>query len=451
MSTIEWSRSVRRAFAVTATGILTLTLGLTAIAPAQAAPGPSFTNPLVGAPNSADPSIAYNNGYYYYVATTWSNRIIMRRSTTMAGLKTAAEKTIFTLGAGPGCCMMWAPDIQLINNRWYIYFSAEASPGQGERRTSVLESNTSDAYGAYTYRGILNLEPDGGWAIDGSVVRFSGRPDHFVYSAFRGGEQSLFIAPMSSPTQVSSNGVRISTPNLSWERQGGAVNEGPYAIYNAGKTFLTYSASHCNGPDYKLGMLTWTGGDPMLASSWVKKSTPIFQRSDANGVYGPGHASFVNSPDGSETWVVYHANSSVTDGCGTTRTTRAQKISWNSDGTPNMGIPVRTGVSIAGPSGESGGTTPPPSSVVPLRNRHSNLCLDNNNWATAAGSPVQQWTCNGLTVQQWEMRPLADGYVEIVNRHSGLCLDNKDWATAAGSPVQQWTCNGLSVQQWSLS
>lgn len=344
----------RRLLAAVAALVLIPGLGATIPAsPALAAPGPSFTNPLVGTPNSADPSIAYSGGNWYYVATTWSSRIIMRRSSTLAGLRTATEKTLFTLTAGPGCCTMWAPDLQFSNGRWYIYFSAEPSPGQGQRRTGVLESDTTDAYGTYTYRGILNLEPNGGWAIDGSVVRFNGWPDHFVYSAFRGGEQGLFIAPMSSPIQVSRNGVRISSPTLSWERQGSPVNEGPYALYHGGKTFLTYSASSCNTPDYKLGQLTWTGGDPMSPGSWTKKSSPIFQRSDANGVYGPGHHAFVNSPDGTETWIVYHANASAGDGCGTTRTTRAQKIGWNSDGSPNLGTPVRTGVSITGPAGDS--------------------------------------------------------------------------------------------------
>jgi GH43 family beta-xylosidase len=347
-------KTARRMLMAAGTVIIASVLGTAVPAsPVLAAPGPSFTNPLVGSPNSADPSIVYSNGNWYYVATTWSSRIVMRTASTMAGLKNAPERTVFTLGAGPGCCTMWAPDIQWINNRWYLYFSAEPSPGQGQRRTGVLESNGTDPLGPYTYRGILNLEPNNGWAIDGSVVRFNGWPNHFVYSAFRGGEQGLFIAPMSSPTQVSRNGVRISSPTLSWERQGGAVNEGPYAVYNGGKTFLTYSASSCNTPDYKLGTLTWTGGDPMSAASWTKRSTPIFQRSDANGVYGPGHASFARSPDGAETWIIYHANSSTSQGCGTTRTTRAQKIGWNSDGTPNPGTPVRTGVTIAGPSGDS--------------------------------------------------------------------------------------------------
>ncbi|MEV6872962.1 family 43 glycosylhydrolase [Amycolatopsis sp. NPDC051128] len=155
------------------------------------------------------------------------------------------------------------------------------------------------------------------------------------------------------PKRTRAGRARAARATLSWERRGMPVNKGPYTVYNAGKTLLPYSASFCQTPDYKLGMLTWTGGDPMLTSSWTKKSTPIFQRSDANGVYGPGHASFVRSPGNTETWVVYRANSSAGQGCGTTRTTRAQKIGWNSDGSPNLGVPVRTGTSIAGPSGDS--------------------------------------------------------------------------------------------------
>jgi GH43 family beta-xylosidase len=34
------------------------------------------------------------------------------------------------------------------------------------------------------------------------------------------------------------------------------------------------------------------------------------------------------------------------------RSTRAQKFTWNSDGTPNFGTPVRLGVVLPAPSGE---------------------------------------------------------------------------------------------------
>ena len=38
----------------------------------------------------------------------------------------------------------------------------------------------------------------------------------------------------------------------------------------------------------------------------------------------------------------------------------------------------------------------------------------------------------------------------ITNAQSGLCLDVTGAATANGTPVELWTCNGGSNQQWSL-
>ncbi|MFT7837862.1 family 43 glycosylhydrolase [Saccharothrix sp. BKS2] len=420
----------------------------TAVQPrAEAAPGPSFTNPVVPAPNSADPTLVQHNGNYYYVATTWSSDILMRRSSTIAGLRGAPETRIFTATQNEGCCTMWAPHLEQVNNRWYVYYSVEPRSGYGQRRTHVLESAANDPAGPYTYRGVLDLVPGNGWAIDGAVLKLNGAL-YFHYSAFHAdGLQSIYIAPMSSPTAVSAHGTRISAPTLAWERQGQPVNEGSFALQRNGRTFLTYSASYCGTADYKLGTLEYRGGDPLAVSSWYKFPNPIFQRNDANGVFGPGHHSFFTSPDGTETWIAYHANSSASQGCGTTRTTRVQKISWNADGTPNLGVPVPTSTVLPGPSGESGGST----TRVRVRNQHSGLCLDDYEFGTAPGAEVRQWTCNGATVQDWYLAPTGDGYHTLTNGHSGLCLDNKDWGTAAGSVVQQWTCNGLAVQQWRLT
>lgn len=437
--TYRQGMAARRAWALAVAMIVTLALSAAVGTDrAEAAPGPSFTNPVVPAPNSADPTLVHHNGHYYYVATTWSPQVVMRRSPTIAGLRSAPEQVVVNTGGDT----MWAPHLELIDDRWYLYYSVEQSGGP--RRTHVAQSAGTDPLGPYTDRGIINLMPNNGWAIDAAPLRLNGNL-YMTFSAFApDGLQSLYIAPMSNPWTASAFGTRISAPTLPWERQGGAVNEGSFPLQRNGRTFLTYSASHCNTPDYKLGMLEYRGGDPLSAGSWSKSSGPIFQRNDAAGVYGPGHHSFFTSPDGTETWIAYHANSSPSQGCGTTRTTRVQKISWNADGTPNLGVPVSTSTVLPGPSGESATT-------VRIRNRHSDLCLDDYEWATTPGAEVRQWTCNGAAVQDWYLTPAADGYYQISNRHSGLCLDDRDWATEPGSPVQQWTCNGLAVQQWRVT
>lgn len=116
-------------------------------------------------------------------------------------------------------------------------------------------------------------------------------------------------------------------------------------------------------------MLTCNGGDPPSSSSWVRSPNPVFQRSNASGVYGPGHNGFFKSPDGTEDWMVYHANSSASGGCDMNRSTRAQKVTWNADGTPDLGTPdlgtpASLGATLTAPSGEQSYRFP---SIVPNR------------------------------------------------------------------------------------
>jgi GH43 family beta-xylosidase len=59
-------------------------------------------------------------------------------------------------------------------------------------------------------------------------------------------------------------------------------------------------------------------------------------------VYAPGHNGFFKSPDGTEDWIVYHANNSASGGCDMNRSTRAQKFTWNPDGTPKLRRPGQT-------------------------------------------------------------------------------------------------------------
>ena len=68
---------------------------------------------------------------------------------------------------------------------------------------------------------------------------------------------------MSNPWTISGARALISEPDYDWENMGGRVNEGPAALQHDGETFIVYSASSCNTPDYKLGMLTFSGGDPL--------------------------------------------------------------------------------------------------------------------------------------------------------------------------------------------
>jgi GH43 family beta-xylosidase len=94
------------------------------------------------------------------------------------------------------------------------------------------------------------------------------------------------------------------------------------------------------------------GGDPLNAGDWTKSTSPVFVKKPSSSAYGPGHNSFFKSVDGSEDWIIYHANPSPGLACGDARNPRMQKFTWNADGTPNFGEPVKTGTAIQKPAGE---------------------------------------------------------------------------------------------------
>ncbi|QUF07667.1 family 43 glycosylhydrolase [Actinosynnema pretiosum subsp. pretiosum] len=296
-----------------------------------------------------DPWLQHHNGYYHLATTTWNSTVTMRRSRTLAGLSRAADQVVFSLSGRPnGCCTMWAPEFHLLNGRWYLYYVAgqnvpDFNPTQ---RLHVLESAGGDPMGPYSFKADLGNT----WELDPSILQVGGKL--YLLGSAMDGTQSLTITPMSNPYTLSGARRTISQPTLAWERQTAAVNEGAEPLHRNGKTMIVYSASACWGPDYKLGLLTLTGGDPLNRAHWTKSPNPVFQRDDANGVFAPGHNGFFKSPDGTEDWIVYHANESASGGCDMNRSARAQRFTWNADGTPNFGPPVRLGVQLPPPSGE---------------------------------------------------------------------------------------------------
>lgn len=316
-----------------------------------------------------DPWLTYYEGNYYLSTTSWGSELTMRKSPTLAGLKTATPILIYSETEASRCCNIWAPEFHLLDGpdglRWYFYYTAGVSGNLDNQHTHVLESAGTDPMGPYTYKARIFDPQNDVWAIDGSVLQLDDAL-YFLFSSWEGDYQSLFIAPMSDPWTLSGSRVRISRSEYEWEKSGLNVNEGPVALQHDGKTFIIYSASFCATPDYKLGMLTYSGGDPLDAASWVKNPEPVFQRSDENGVFGPGHNGFFKSPDGAEDWIAYHANVDETSGCTPARTTRVQKFTWNEDGTPNFGIPVSTDEVIDAPSGDEGIDPLPDFKAMPL-------------------------------------------------------------------------------------
>jgi len=337
-------------------------------APAAASgtgPGSSFRNPVIpetaAGDDTPDPWIFRHAGRYWLTYTT-AGHVEVRNARTLDGLASSTPKTLWPPAGQPEpadrCCQVWAPEIHRLNGpngpRWYVYYSATSDAEGYTHGMYVLESTGSSPAGPYVFKGRLAVPQP--YAIDATVGEIRGR----LYLLYAGGVSftptSILIAPLSDPWTVAGAPVAVSSPTLSWETSFFAINEGPELLLHGGKVNVIYSASWCGSGDYALGRATVPQRADLLdPATWTgaKSPTPVFAGAPARGVYGPGHGSFFTSPDGRESWSVYHATEEK-KGCftGGLRTTRAQRFTWNADGTPDFGTPVSLGTDIAAPGGD---------------------------------------------------------------------------------------------------
>jgi GH43 family beta-xylosidase len=316
----------------------------------------TFTNPLLA--SGPDPWVVQKDTMYYYMNTLGDHLAIWPTS-RMSGLGTAKPVTVWKPPAGTGYSQeLWAPELHLFDNKWYLYFAADDG-NNANHRIYVLENDAADPTSpGWTLKGKLADATADRWAIDASAFEYNGKR-YLIWSGWADTvnvAQNIYIGLLVDPATLQGQRVLLSAPTLAWEKQGAppAVNEGPEALVSPnGQLFLTYSASGCWTDGYCLGLLTLrAGGDPLNPADWSKSPQTVFSGVAASGAYAPGHNGFFISRDGKQNWIIYHANSLAGQGCGSARNPRMQAFTWNADGTPNFGAPVKTGVPVTVPGGE---------------------------------------------------------------------------------------------------
>ncbi|WP_165249742.1 glycoside hydrolase family 43 protein [Paludisphaera soli] len=327
----------------------------TANAPAtaqEAATPPTFRNPIKV--QGADPWLGFHDGWYY-LATTTGRDVQLRKARRLGDLKTAPDQVVWKEDDASRNRDLWAPEFHRLDGgdgpRWYLYFTA-GDGREPSHRMYVAESSGDDPMGPYTFKAKLRTDPkDAHYAIDGTVFPMPDGTNCFIWCGRPSPTgQGLYISKMTNPWTLTGPRVYLDVDGLGCD----VVREGPVALRRGdqGRIFLVYSTCPADTPDYKLGMVSIApDADPMKSASWEQHLRPVFQRDDEAGVYGPGHNSFFKSPDGLEDWIAYHAKSGTARSYAD-RSTRAQKITWDADGTPNLGKPLSTATDVPAPSGE---------------------------------------------------------------------------------------------------
>jgi GH43 family beta-xylosidase len=316
----------------------------------------TFVNPIA---EGADPCVIRHGDKYIWCQSAGNRGVALWVSDRLTSLGTP-HVVWQAPESGPYSKEVWAPELQFIDGKFYIYVAA--SDGKNANHLAyALESEGSDPLGPYKLHGpfATGEGKDGKspniWAIDMVAFKSGGK----LYAIWSGwdkpgsDQQYLYIAPMKSPVELSGPRVLLAkNDTYLWERteekEGTrGLAEGPQILEHEGRTFLIYSTAASWLPTYKLGLMELTGKDPLDPASWKKHAEPVFRSTDKT--FGTGHGGFVKSPDGKEWWHVYHAKRDR--GGNWKRSIFAQPFTFKA-GFPDFGQPVAPGSSIERPSGE---------------------------------------------------------------------------------------------------
>lgn len=204
--------------------------------------GGTFKNTLADI-DTPDPSVINKDGYYYMTFTHNGADVMVMKSRTL-DFRGAQKKVVWyppmeTMYSAN----IWAPEIQYIRGKWYIYFAADNGLNENHRMYA-LEAVSDDPLGEYEFKGQITDDTNK-WAIDGLVMEYEEKL-YFVWSGWEGDvniQQNTYIAPMSDPLTISGPRVKISVPELEWEKAGGPpyIHEGHSILQHNGRLFIVYS------------------------------------------------------------------------------------------------------------------------------------------------------------------------------------------------------------------
>lgn len=275
-----------------------------------------YNKPWIG--QRADPFVmkAADGSYYFTASVPEYDRIILRKSSTVAGLADAQEKVVWTKhNSGLMSKHVWAPELHYLDGGWYIYFAAGEEEDIWAIRPYVLHCKGQDPMlDEWEECGKMQCADEDefsfrSFSLDATIFENRGKY-YYVWAEKVGvGRQisNLYIAQMESPTKLKTVQVLLVTPDYDWERVDFWVAEGPAVVKHDNRIFLTYSAS-ATGACYCVGLMSASQEDDLLdPRSWMKSRMPVLKTDPEKGIYGPGHNCFVKSEDDLKDIMVFHA------------------------------------------------------------------------------------------------------------------------------------------------
>lgn len=294
----------------------------------------SYSNPLV-IEDSADPTVLEYEGAYYQVSTERGGKVSIRYSTDLINWKHYSD--IFTKENRPNFVEkggIWAPDINYIDGRFYLFYSM--STWGGEWAAGIGVASADNLMGPWTDQGklFISTEIEVQNSIDPCYFQDKGR--HYLFwGSFRG----------IHAIELDIKDGKVALKEGSQKQQvAGTAYEGVMIHKHKGYYYMFASTgSCCSG--LKSTYTTVVGRSKKLMGPYVdKEGKPMLENnheiliSNGNGFKGTGHNSEIIKDKKGQDWIFYHAYWERTPSKG--RLLLADKLVWEK-GWPRVenGIP----------------------------------------------------------------------------------------------------------------
>ncbi|MFC6079844.1 RICIN domain-containing protein [Sphaerisporangium aureirubrum] len=416
-------------------GAIVLALGLTPVGPAGAAAvtvpvGVTFTDTTGAALHAHGGGMLKVGSYYYwfgenrnadstfrYVSVyrstdlrTWEFRRNVLTQNSHSELRTAnIERPKVIYNASTGQYVMW---MHKENGRDY-----------GEARAAVAVSSTVD--GDYTY--LRSFRPLNHMSRDITTFVDSNGTAYMISAANENADLHVY--------RLTANYTDIAAlVHTLWR---GSYREAP-AMFKRGSVYFLLTS----------GATGWAPNQQKYATASSVEGTWSALQNIGDGTAYSSQTAYVLTIQGSATTsYLYLGDRWAGAWGGPVNDSRYVWLPLQFPSATTMSMANATSVTV---DTETGSLSATGLSFERLNVRHSGKCVDVRDGSTADNGVIIQWTCNGGTNQQWNIRDAGGGYVQIVARHSGKCLDVTSAGTADGAGVIQYTCGTGTNQQWRV-
>lgn len=289
-----------------------------------------FTNPLQTEGEAVllgDPYILQHEGFYYLFGTTdWKDKKHFKawiskdfQNWESIGYTLHLNENAWSKGT------FWAPEVIEYKGRFYMNYTATNPKSEGYKLCLAVADHPWGPYKEYA--APLFDDQRRNWdshifldqAEDGSTK---------LYLFFTSEKESWGAELTTDLRSLKTDLKKLTEVDQGWEMPEEPeearkfwCNEGPFVFKKGKAYFMTYSANHWASELYAIGYAT--AKHPL--GPWEKyENNPILESDFSVPVSGPGHNSFVLSPDGSERWMIYHSH--INGKPGRTRVVNAQKV-----------------------------------------------------------------------------------------------------------------------------